>query len=81
MDITTVTVVHGGVSLDYTNLTQEQKQQLVSELVNSSGIPDIDIPACDGRPAMKMRELTNLAQTAGTSHTPGSVAFTFIRPS
>ena len=80
MDITTVTVVHGGVSLDYTNLTQEQKQHLADELVNSSGVPDVDIPACDGRPAMKMRELANLAQAAGTPHTPGSVTFTLIRP-
>lgn len=80
MDVTTVTVVHGGVSLDYTNLTQEQKQHLVSKLANSSGIPDVDIPACDGRSAMKMRELANLAQAAGTPHTAGSVTFTFIRP-
>lgn len=81
MDITTVTVAHGGVELDYTNLMQEEKQHLVSELVDSSGIPDIDIPACDGRPAMKMRELTNLVAAAGTPHTAGSITFTFIRPS
>ena len=80
MDITTVTVVHRGVSYDCTNLTQEQKQHLADAIVNGSGIPDVDIPAVDGRPAMKMRELADLAQVAGTPHTPGSVTFTFIRP-
>ena len=80
MDITTVTVVHRGVTLDCTNLTQGQKQHLADAIVNSSGIPDVDIPAVDGRPAMKMRELADLTQAAGTPHTAGSVTFTFIRP-
>ena len=82
MDITTVTVVHDGVSLDYTSLTQEQKQKLVGEIVKGTAVPNIEIPALGaGGTPLKMREMRSLAQAAGTPHTPASIAFTFECPS
>lgn len=81
MDITTVTVVHSGNSMDYTNLTQEQKQHLIGEIVKDTAVPNITIPAAGGNPALGMRDLADNVPSAGTPATSGSVTFTFIRPS
>jgi len=79
MDITTVTVVNGGVSSDYTSLTQEQKKHLVGKIVQGAAVPNIEIPAAGGNPALKMQGLTSSAP-AGSAHTPASIAFTFECP-
>lgn len=81
MDITTVTVVNDGVSLDYTNLTQEQKQKIVGEIVKGTAVPNIEIPAVGGGSVLKMRDIIDNTPSAGTPATPGSITFTFIRPS
>ena len=45
MLISTVTVVHNAVSLDYTALTRQQKEHLVGELVKQPSGSEVLIPA------------------------------------
>lgn len=45
MLITTVTVVHNAVSLDYTALTRQQKESLVAELTKQPSGSEVLIPA------------------------------------
>ena len=73
MEITTVTIVNKGVTLDYTNLlTQQEKKKIVGEIVKQSSVPDITID--EGGQAIAMREMG----ASGT--TPASIAFTFVCP-
>lgn len=73
MEITTVTVVNAGVTLDYTNrLTHQEKQKLVGEIVKQSSVPDITID--EGGQPIAMREMS----ASGT--TLASIAFTFVCP-
>lgn len=72
MDMTVVTVVHGGDTLTYTNLTQAQKQKLVGEIVQQSAVPNIQIPVPASGAMHKKQEMPlNLRGIT-------SIAFTFV---
>jgi len=73
MDMTVVTVVHGTDTLTYTNLTPQQKEKLIGDIVQQGPTLRANIPALTTGNIHTKQELPLDIRTVT------SIAFTFVQ--